>query len=69
MIDVQGLLQNLTSLQLNTHLYANHHHIHQIVARRENGVWAVCEQFPRTIFDFVTLNRRFGREEYFGIFS
>lgn len=56
MMDVQGLLQNLTSLQLNSYVCAHHHRIHQIVVKGENGVWAASEKFPRTMLDLVTLD-------------
>jgi len=56
MTNIQGLLQNLTALQFNSHVYANHHHIYPIVAKIEDGSWVVCKQFPRTVADFVSLN-------------
>ena len=69
MIDVEALLQNLISLQLNSHVCANHHRIRQIVVKGENGAWTASRRFPRTVLDFVTLTRRFIRDirdKFFG---
>jgi len=55
MLDIRGLLHNLVSLQFNSLLYADHHHIRPILAEGEDGVWSASAQFPKTVYDFVRL--------------
>ena len=59
MADIQAMLHNLVSLQMNQHVCKDYQHIYEIVAKDDNGLWRVSSYFPNTVRELVALNCKF----------